>query len=432
MKTRAGLNRAVGAVGAQITQALASFALMTLAARLLGLSELGKFSILYGTVVLATAISTGFVGDSLTVLDRQKAPIRTALQRWALLISVTVALIAAAISLAIGFISWAEAIMFAAAVMVFMLEDLLRRLLMANMAFMKIWLVDLSSLVASLITLGVWFLIELQSKGNEKIQLPLLAFLLALFVGQFVALIFAAVILPDGERNWARGAAELRAVFKYGKWRAAQQGLRPAMQTITRVMVVAVVSLAAAGEFEVARIYSAPVLLVVSGISSFLFASFARQREASKEALLKQADRGVAAMIAVTIPGSALALLIMPWAGPLVTGHMPNTLSAAGWLVYGISVAAVTPYGALGAVRSNPAIIFIIRSADTIFSIISVVVVLLIFKDYTLASWAMVPGSVLGGLVIRQLIVSRSRRADQMLLAEKKPKQDSPRQASYD
>lgn len=419
MKTKAGLNRAVGAVGAQVTQALASFALMTLAARLLGLSELGKFSILYGAVVLATAISTGFVGDSLTVLDRHKAPIRSALQRWAMLICTGVAMATAAVCWGAGFLGWGEALVFALAILVFMLEDLLRRLLMASMAFMKIWLVDLSSLVVSMAALATWYFVELQTHSGGHVRLPLLAFLLALFMGQFAALILAVFLLPEGERSWSRGVADMRAVFKYGKWRAAQQGLRPAMQTVTRIVVVAVISLAAAGEFEIARIYSAPVLLVVSGISSFLFASFAGQREASKEALLKQADRGVAAMIAVTIPGSALALFVMPWAGPLVTGHLPNTLAAAGWLVYGISVAAVTPYGALGAVRSNPAIIFAIRSADTLFSIFSVVVVLFVFKDYAIASWAMVPGSILGGLVIRQLIVSRNRMDAQRALFSK-------------
>jgi hypothetical protein len=57
-----------GAVGAQLAQALASLVLSIVAARSLGADGLGVYGLISGGLVLATAIATGLVGDSLTVL----------------------------------------------------------------------------------------------------------------------------------------------------------------------------------------------------------------------------------------------------------------------------------------------------------------------------------------------------------------------------
>ena len=64
--------RAVGAMSGQISQALASFALQVAAAHTMGPAGLGLFAFLFGAIGAATAVSTGMVGDSMTVLDRQK------------------------------------------------------------------------------------------------------------------------------------------------------------------------------------------------------------------------------------------------------------------------------------------------------------------------------------------------------------------------
>ncbi len=79
--------RVAGAVGAQLSQALASFVLQVLAARLLGASGLGTFALLYGGIIIGTALCTGLVGDSLTVLDRNDPHIRAGLQKLCALVS---------------------------------------------------------------------------------------------------------------------------------------------------------------------------------------------------------------------------------------------------------------------------------------------------------------------------------------------------------
>lgn len=59
------------AILAQVWQAAGSFALQVIAAHLLGAPGLALVSLCLGVIVLATAVSSGVVGDSLTVLDRR-------------------------------------------------------------------------------------------------------------------------------------------------------------------------------------------------------------------------------------------------------------------------------------------------------------------------------------------------------------------------
>ena len=95
------------------------------------------------------------------------------------------------------------------------------------------------------------------------------------------------------------------AVSAYGSWRAAQQFIRPGMLTAVRFIVVAVAGLAATGALEAARIYTAPMLLVVSGASSFLFASYASstgsQSPAQSRRAARRADRGVLGLFGATV-----------------------------------------------------------------------------------------------------------------------------------
>jgi len=77
---------ASGAIAAQLSQAMASFVLQVIVARTLGAKGLGAFALIYGAIILGTALCTGLVGDSLTVLDRNTPTIRAGLQwpaQWA-------------------------------------------------------------------------------------------------------------------------------------------------------------------------------------------------------------------------------------------------------------------------------------------------------------------------------------------------------------
>uniref|UniRef100_UPI0028D7E335 hypothetical protein n=1 Tax=uncultured Frigoribacterium sp. TaxID=335377 RepID=UPI0028D7E335 len=73
----------LGAVGGQGTQALLGLAGQIVAVRLLAPSDWGVYAVLYGVVVVFAALASGFVGDSLTVLDRGSADVRRGLLAWA-------------------------------------------------------------------------------------------------------------------------------------------------------------------------------------------------------------------------------------------------------------------------------------------------------------------------------------------------------------
>lgn len=75
------------AILAQVWQAAGSFALQVIAAHLLGAPGLALVSLCLGVIVLATAVSSGVVGDSLTVLDRRDPGIRGGLIAWILLLA---------------------------------------------------------------------------------------------------------------------------------------------------------------------------------------------------------------------------------------------------------------------------------------------------------------------------------------------------------
>jgi O-antigen/teichoic acid export membrane protein len=393
---------ALGAIAAQGAQALASFVLQIAVAHTIGIGGLGAFSILYGVIVLASGTITGFVGDSLVVLPRREPVIRSALQQYALLIAALAGIIAALATTALGFTTPGEGIAFAIATMAFCLEEVIRRTLMAELRF---WLVALIDSAGLLVMLGSVAVLRLAG------PLTLLSFLGALAVGQTAALLLGARIVPRHERFLAPlVSGGHRTVAAYGTWRSLQQFLRPALLTAVRTAVGVAAGLAATGLLEAARVYVAPALLLVGGLSSYLFASFAAQRDQPLRQRLHRADRAVGMLVVTTTVIGVLAVALLPFAGPLLFGVRPDLWAVVGWLAYTASVAAVTPYGALAAVGGRQALVFGIRVADTAVSLAAVVVALRLGLDPAWSAGLLAVGSLAGGLVLRFAVVPRLGR----------------------
>lgn len=396
---------AIGAIGAQGAQAFASFVLQVLVAHTLGFSGLGRFAILYGVIVLASAVITGFVGDSLVVLDRHNHPIRSALQQFGLVLSVLAGIIAAITVFFLHLVDALDALLFACAIVVFCLEELIRRMLMAQLTFWRVALIDFAGFIVTLAVIGIFAIFG---------QLTLSVFLAGLCGGQTVALLVGIRLLPARERYVAafkRGG--YRAVADYGAWRSMQQLLRPAMLTAVRILVTVFVGISATGRLEAARTYTAPALLIISGLSSFLFVSFARVKNQPMRVLLRRADRAVAALVGATIAIAIVALIALPFVGSLLFPSAPDVVAVVGWLVYTASVAAVTPYGALAALSGKQATVFGVRLTDTFVSLAAVSVMLLLTIPSALTATALSFGSILGGLAIRFFILVPLRRHDQ-------------------
>ena len=391
--------RALGAVCAQVSQAGASLVLQLLAAHALGIAGFGAFAILYGVIVLLTGFVTGFVGDSLTVLDRSDRRIRSALQGWLLVLSFSAALGGGFILALTGLITVGEAWLFAAATVAFVLEDALRRLLMAQLRFWRIVVMDASALVGSLLLLAA---------AAKAGPLTLGSFLAALAVGQAVGMVVGIALQPRAERYVvAFVTGGYREVAGYGSWRAMQQAVRPALLTCVRTLVFVMLGLAATGQLEAARIYVSPTLLFVSGLSSFLFASFASARDVRLAALLRRADHGVYTLLAATVVIGGASILMLPLLGKVITGDALDVWTVVGWVAYSASVAAVTPYGALAAVRGRQAAVLGLRVADSALSLLLAALLLAGGASVAFTPLALAGGSLLGGLAIRWFLLRR-------------------------
>ena len=112
-------SHASGALVAQVWQAAASFGLQVAAAHLLGARGLGELALCLGVIILTTAVTSGFVGDALTVLDRHDRGIRAGLQWWAGVLALVGPAVAGVALWSLGVLEPTEAGWFAAAAALF-------------------------------------------------------------------------------------------------------------------------------------------------------------------------------------------------------------------------------------------------------------------------------------------------------------------------
>ncbi|GAA1426505.1 hypothetical protein GCM10009616_01240 [Microlunatus lacustris] len=395
--------RALGALAGQVTLALGSLVLQVAASRELGAAGFGTFSLLLGAVVMATAVTTGLLGDSLTVLDRHEPSVRAALFRlsWVLV----AALVLLGLGLALTRFSAGTAALFATALGAFVSADLVRRLLMRNLRFWSLVLVDGFGLVAVLA-----FLLACRSSGPITLD-HLLA---ALAIGQVTAGAAGWFRLPEAERRRPRGGwGDWRAVLGYGRWRALQQFVRPTMLNGARWIVLAVAGAAAVGELEAARIFVAPAMLLVQGFGTYLFSSYAADRAEGPRALLVRADRAAKVMISGSVLVAVAAGLLLPHLDWLFTaGEFELSLIATlGWACYAASCAAVLPYGSLAAVQGKQHWVLLIRVVD---SALSLALVASLLGATSLGPqwmpWLLSIGSFVGGLLCRRLVATSADR----------------------
>ncbi|WP_298749753.1 hypothetical protein [uncultured Serinicoccus sp.] len=398
MRRGGGRSQALGGVAAQGTQAGASFVLQLLAVRLLGVEGLGIFASLYALIVLGAAINSGFVGDSLTVLGRHETPVRAGLQAWGLLVPVAFGLVLGTGAWVVGALTGWLVIALALAAVVFLVEDLMRRLLMATFRFGRIVAVDLCGLTGTVLTLA---LIE------DRTSLQVGHFFAALVVGQSVALGVAVLLLPTEERRWApMKEADLRVVARYGSWRAVQQSIKPGLLAVVRIAGVALAGAAAVGQLEAARIYLSPAIVVIGGLASVMMARYAVRKTASLRTLIRSADRSAVRIVGASAAFLTLALLVEPWAGPLLTdGEFQLPLVALiGWATYAAATGFAAPYTTLAAVRGSQPLVVAVRAVES--TVAGMVVVTVIFWSGTVV-WAPLLlglGSMVGGLWLRSLL----------------------------
>lgn len=384
---------ALAAVTAQGVQAVVSFVLQILVLRLLGVSDYGRFAILYGVIVLAMALVSGLVGDSLVVLHREQRGIRAALELMTLWTSAGVAVLAVSAALLTGFVDAVEAVAFGVALILFTAMEVVRRLLVAHLRFIRAAMGDVIGFICAMaVVLPFW-----QGRG-----LALSAFLLAMAMGQAVAIVVGVLMLPRDERFLVMPRSpDFGTVWRYGFWRALQQTLRPGLFTVVRMLVQAFAGIAAVGLLEAARTYVSPLTLVVGSFSSLLFVRFADRAKAGGRGSLREADRVVILLLLLSVVLGGAALAAAPAVGPVIFDVNLDLVSVIGWVAYGMSVAMVTPYGALSAVSGRQMVVFLIRFGDTTLGILLSALALALGAPFAVAPFLLAIASLLGGVGLR-------------------------------
>jgi O-antigen/teichoic acid export membrane protein len=403
---------ATGAVAGQVTQAVAGLVLQVAAARFLGAAGLATFSLVYGAVVLVTAVTSGMVGDSLTVLDRHESGTRAGLHVWAVLVSVGAGVGGAVLAAATSLLTPGAAVVLAVAVTAFVLEDTLRRLLMATSRYWSLPAVDVTSLVLSVGALVVCALAG---------PLTLTSFLWALVVGQTGAAVVAYRCAPAGERP--RGpwrSADLAGVWSFGIWRAAGQTVRPGLLTALRLVVVGLAGAAAYGPLEVARVYTAPTLVLVQGLGSFLLPHYVATRDRSPRRALRAADGAALGLAGAVAAITVVAVALRPVAEPLLTGgdYAVPLLAVAGWGAYAVAGAFLLPYSGLATVHRRQRRVLVFRLLE--FAALGVVVLLtlLVPAGQRWAPLALAVGPLLAAAGVRQAVLRPLVRAEAAVLPQ--------------
>ena len=394
-----GWTAAIGALAGQVTLAAGSLVLQVVAAHALGAEDFGVFALLFGAIVMATAVSTGLVGDSLTVLDRHDPAVRWALTRCAAGTVLAGAVVGPVLAGAAAGLSSTEAVAFGAASAAFMAADLGRRLLMAALLFWRLVLVDAVAFGAALAVL-------VAASGSGRLTLA--AVLVAVAAGQATACGIALACLPAAERSRPHPApGGVHEVVAFGAWRAVQQFVRPTTLNLARWLVLLAAGASAVGQLEAARLVVAPAMLLVQGLGSYLFASYAADHAAPSSVLLGRADRAAAVMLGGSVLVTAAVVGALPLLAPLLgSGYRLPLAAVLGWGCYAGSCAAVLPYGSLAAVRGRQAAVLGLRLADAVLALGAVATVVLVLGGSPdAAPWLLAGGSFVGGLLCRQLLL---------------------------
>ena len=387
-------------MAAQVWQAVTSFVLQILAARLLGAAGLGTLALCLGAIVIGTAVVSGFVGDSLTVLDRRERATRAGLQAWALVATSTSAVVVAGALLVPGVLDLGQAVLLALAALAFQAEELLRRLVMVNQRFWRLLPIDTTALVVS-----ISFVALVSGTG----RLSLSSFLIAIALGQAAGCIVALTLIPGQERVLVslRGAA-WRQVGACGVWRGGQIGITPTLLTVARGTVLATVGAAALGALEGARILVAPAVLVVQGFGAYLLTSYVRDQELPLPALLSRATRASLGLGVMTLTAGGLAALAVPMVGPVITGGQFDIapLAVLAWAFYSACVATLQPFASLAAARRRQRAVFSVRLVDSTLAAALVTVVCVTGMPVELVPVALAAGPAAGGLLVRRLVLA--------------------------
>lgn len=337
---------ASAAIVSQGVVAASSLVLQWLALREFGPAGLGDFSILSnGIIVTATAIHTGWIGDTLVILDRQRPEIRRALFRISALSAVLSLLVGFVGAMAFTDLTPAAAALFGVAVTLWLIEETGRRIMMARFEFVALVINDV---IFGVVSVGLVFAVMWSSR------LTMTWIVGSLAAGSAASIFAAAVQLPSSEmRPAGPGPAAYREVAAFSTWRSGQLMMRPLGMLLARLAVSAIVSRSALGLMEAGRLIIAPVMTAANGLGGFSLPYFTRHRDQG-DLRLGLVARFAALSAVVAAVYAPVAFLVAPFfEAQSNSGAIPGALLAS-WCVYAVAYAVNIPIvNALTALRHS-------------------------------------------------------------------------------
>ena len=394
--------RAGPAVLSQGVVAVSGLVLQLVAARTLGLTGYGAYVLCFGVLVTVTAVFTGFVGDSLTVLDRFDPRVRSALVTAAAAGIAAGAVLDGAVAGVVDGGGVAAGAAFAAATAVWLAREVGRRVLMARLAFWRLVVADSVAVVATLAALTGILLAD-RSAGLSGI-------FAAMAVGNAAAALVANALLPRAEcRVPAPGVSGLRSVAAFAVWRSLQVGLRPATLVVVRLLVAATGGLAAVGLLEAGRLILAPVQTVVNSAGSVLLSGGAAARRAGRTASV-WTRRAAVLLVGASVAGGLVGAVFAGPVGNLVIDRPAPAGLVLGWAGFLAVAAATLPYATEVTVHVRSRTVFAIRFGDSLTAVALVAVLAAAGLGVAWVPWSMAAAGAVWFAVLYR-VASRLRRA---------------------
>jgi hypothetical protein len=357
---RALAGRATAALVSQFVVAGSSLVLQVVAARRLGSTGLAEYSLLVSILITVNALQSGWLGDSLTVLPRTDRDVRGALFGSQAVIALGSAVIGFGSVLLLDVGGVRAAALFAAALVLWVIEETFRRLLMARLEFWQLVANDVAYAIGALASLGVLAAVS----G----QITLETLLLSTAIGSFVAIAVACVQLPRDElrpngARWTRTGHH--AVAAFGLWRSLQSALRPLALLVLRLEVVFFASREVLGRLEVGRLVMAPAITAVVGAGSFLLPTFSQQTRERAARTVKVSTAMVALVGAVACYTAVTFAFRTQITDVLTDGSVSISSSVLiAWGIFTAGFAAGMAPGNAAVARRQSREVFAIRTFD--------------------------------------------------------------------
>jgi O-antigen/teichoic acid export membrane protein len=360
--------RAVLVLASQGVSALSALLLELIAARKLGASGLGKFTVLWAVLVFYNSAQTGWLGDALTVLPRFEPTVRRALFRYQGFILGLALLVGTAAAIAVGAGSFRTAVLFGVALAAWVAEETGRRLFLARLEFGELLLNDTIYAVVATIVASAFV------SSSKHFSLDDL--FIAMIVASLVSIVAAFVRLPKDEfRRAERGHATMRAVAGFGAYRAAQISIRPLALLAMGWLVLAAAGAGAEGRLEVGRLIVAPAITLVNGAGAALLPLFRHELDREREGVPGHEGGMRKLLIESTVLlgiGTAIlcigALALAPQLAHFLTDgkFRVNSLAVLAWGLFAIAFGLGVPAGNAAVAQGRAKQAFWIRVADSV------------------------------------------------------------------